>query len=418
MRREILTVKNVSKNYILERNGTNSDVVFRALSDISFDLHQGEILGVVGRNGAGKSTLLKILSGITKPSNGSVCIYGRTASVLDNGLGFHEEFTGRENIYVSARLMGLSKKEVNNSVEKIIEFSGIKEFIDVPLKKYSTGMQTRLSTAIALHTNPDILLIDEQILSGDFAFRQSVFDFIQSKISSGISAVMVSHSPNDLINICSTCLMLEKGNLIEYGTIGSILKKYIGQSLLEGIKNNEKGNIQNQSSINIEWKGDESAPGTSKIRLRHIRVNSIEGNELISMDDDFKIKIVFEKADSNYSVQLHVVFYDIFKNVLFSTDVFSNREEENLHSKFFDSKGLMCYEVIIPKHFFYKGEYSIQLRFGTNIETEEFVFMVPVRFCIFESRKQKDYITDSLPIYIRPKFTWKYYISDVSYAEK
>jgi ABC-type polysaccharide/polyol phosphate transport system ATPase subunit len=408
MEENLLVVKGLSKYYKIKTETLNTDNRFWALREVSFNLKKGEVLGVVGKNGAGKSTLLKVLSGIVKPSGGSIAIYGNSSSVLESGLGFQEDFTGRDNIIMNAQLLGQKAHDVKSNIEEIIDFSGIGDFIDMPLKKYSAGMQARLSTAVALLANPDLLLIDEQLFTGDFAFRQKVFDSIQKKVSKGLSAIIVSHSPQDLFNICNNCLLLSEGLVKEYGFTGNVLKKYLSESLSESTTNNGTLKTNTLETIDVSWDGNEISPGTEKIRLRQIKVVAINCSSQISIDNNFMVKVLFEKCHSGFTVQLHIVFYDMFKNAIFSTDVFSNSTDENMYHQFENNFGIFCYEAIIPKHFLYKGEYSIQLRFGTNVYHQEFLYLVPGKFYVSKSNEIKDFINDALPIYIRPRLSWKY----------
>jgi ABC-type polysaccharide/polyol phosphate transport system ATPase subunit len=186
---------------------------FWALQDASFDLHAGESLGIVGRNGAGKSTLLKLAAGIIKPDRGHLSIRGRVGALVSLGAGFSPLLTGRENIYASAMVHGLSRREVDGLVEEIIDFSGLQDFIDMPVQNYSSGMYARLGFAVAVQMEPDIMLVDEVLAVGDSAFQRKCFDRIYQMQARGTSFVLVSHNPYQIERLCQKATVLAKGRL-------------------------------------------------------------------------------------------------------------------------------------------------------------------------------------------------------------
>src|SRR5271168_4432708 len=173
-----------------------------ALRDVSFDVQQGEVVGLIGRNGAGKTTLLKILSRITKPTAGSAEIHGRVGSLLEVGTGFHPELTGRENVYLSGAILGMGKTEINRKFDEIVAFAGVERFIDTPLKHFSTGMQMRLAFAVAAHLEPDILFVDEVLAVGDLEFQKKCLGKMQDVSKSGRTIIFVSHQMNQIRRLC------------------------------------------------------------------------------------------------------------------------------------------------------------------------------------------------------------------------
>lgn len=201
---------------------------FLAVNDVSFEVKQGDVLGIIGRNGAGKSTLLKILSRITSPSSGEIMINGRMASLLEVGTGFHPELTGRENVYMNGAILGMRKREVASKIDEIIAFSGIERFIDTPVKRFSSGMYVRLAFAVAAHLNSDILVLDEVLAVGDSQFQKKCLgkmDDVAKK--QGRTVLFVSHNMDAVANLCTKTLWLEKGCLIEQGETSSIIEQYI-----------------------------------------------------------------------------------------------------------------------------------------------------------------------------------------------
>lgn len=202
------------------------DGKFLALDNVSFEVRQGDTLGIIGRNGAGKSTLLKLLSRITLPSRGTVQIKGRVASLLEVGTGFHPELTGRENIFLNGSILGMHREEIAKKFDEIVEFSEIGDFIDTPVKRYSSGMFTRLAFAVAAHLDPEILIIDEVLSVGDAAFQKKCLTKIQSMMRSGKTILFVSHNIGSINELCSRAILLHKGRLVEAGGVSEVIERY------------------------------------------------------------------------------------------------------------------------------------------------------------------------------------------------
>ncbi|MGZ4055258.1 MAG: ABC transporter ATP-binding protein [Bacteroidia bacterium] len=249
---KIITVENVSKSYILkhqsaERYSTLRDLianktkklinpksknlnptseVFWALKDISFDINQGDRLGIIGRNGAGKSTLLKILSRIVTPTKGRITIEGRVASLLEVGTGFHPELSGRENIFLNGSILGMNKAEIKNKFDEIVAFSEVEKFLDTPVKRYSSGMYVRLAFAVAAHLDPEILIVDEVLAVGDAAFQKKCLGKMQDVSSEGRTVLFVSHNMGAIKALCTKGLLLENGMVKESGDIDKVTERY------------------------------------------------------------------------------------------------------------------------------------------------------------------------------------------------
>ncbi len=204
---------------------------FSALRDISFEIPHGQVVGVIGRNGAGKSTLLRVLSRITFPTTGRVRINGRVGSLLEVGTGFHPELTGRENIFLSGAILGMSKREIKNQFDAIVDFSGVERFLDTPVKRYSSGMTVRLGFAVAAHLQPEILLVDEVLAVGDAAFQKKCVQRVHDVARGGRTVLFVSHSLGVIESLCDRCLLLEDGRLIADGPAAETIDKYMASGM-------------------------------------------------------------------------------------------------------------------------------------------------------------------------------------------
>src|SRR4028118_88877 len=204
---------------------------FWALKDISFEINEGDRVGFIGHNGAGKSTLLKILSRITEPTKGSIRIQGRVASLLEVGTGFHAELTGRENIYLNGAILGMSKVEITNKFDEIVDFAGVESFLDTPVKRYSSGMYVRLAFAVAAHLEPEILIVDEVLAVGDAEFQKKCLGKMQTVASEGRTVIFVSHNLTAVKTLCTRALLLKEGRSLIDGSIDKAIASYNRQSI-------------------------------------------------------------------------------------------------------------------------------------------------------------------------------------------
>jgi len=204
---------------------------FWALNDVSFEIKQGDRVGIIGRNGAGKSTLLKILSRIVEPTNGTIKIKGRVASLLEVGTGFHPELTGRENISLNGAILGMSKAEISRKFDEIVAFAEVEKFLDTPVKRYSSGMYVRLAFAVAAHMEPEILIVDEVLAVGDAAFQKKCLGKMEDiNTKEGRTIIFVSHSIAVVQKLCSVGILLKKGELIECGSVNDVITGYLESS--------------------------------------------------------------------------------------------------------------------------------------------------------------------------------------------
>jgi ABC-2 type transport system ATP-binding protein len=214
------------KEFLTDRHAKNFNTVFWALKDISFEVKEGSTLGLIGRNGSGKSTLLKIISGVLTPSAGQVIRPVSTAALLELGAGFQPDMTGRENIYLNSSILGRSRKDTSLVIDEIIDFSGIRDFIDTPVKFYSSGMYARLGFAIAIHTDPELLLVDEILAVGDAPFQKKCLDKIKEMQNEGRTIILVTHDSNTVQTFCDSAVLLDHGKLISQGDPLKVVTTY------------------------------------------------------------------------------------------------------------------------------------------------------------------------------------------------
>ncbi len=228
-----------------------------ALRDISLEVQEGEVLGLIGGNGAGKSTLLKLLSRITEPTEGTIELIGRVGSLLEVGTGFHPELTGRENIYLNGAILGMSRVEISQRFDEIVEFSEISRFLDTPVKRYSSGMYVRLAFAVAAHLEPEVLIIDEVLSVGDAAFQRRCLGRMEDVAGSGRTVLFVSHNMQAVRSLCSRVVQLKSGHVVNEGPPTKVVDEYL--------------QLQWGSDGSVEWSGDER-PGDADVRLAAVRV--------------------------------------------------------------------------------------------------------------------------------------------------
>lgn len=201
-----------------------------SLRNLSFEINHGEVVGIIGHNGAGKSVLLKLLSRITKPTEGYAEIYGRVGSMLEVGTGFHPDLTGRENVYLNGTILGMKKKEVEMKFDDIVSFSGVEKLLDTPVKRYSSGMRVRLAFAVAAHLEPEIMLIDEVLAIGDQAFQEQCLRKIKEMASAGRTILFVSHNMNAVQSLCHRAILLDHGTIIQIGETQKVVARYLAMS--------------------------------------------------------------------------------------------------------------------------------------------------------------------------------------------
>jgi lipopolysaccharide transport system ATP-binding protein len=262
---------------------TETKETFWALDDVTFDVKEGEVVGIIGRNGAGKSTLLKILSRITEPTKGKAEIYGRVGALLEVGTGFHAELTGRENIFLSGAILGMRKQEIARQFDAIVDFAEVEQFIDTPIKRYSSGMYMRLAFAVSAHLEPEILLVDEVLAVGDAAFQKKCLGKMEDVAEQGRTVFFVSHNTQAVRQLCTRGILLERGRVISDGPTDSVLAVY-NQRLRES-------RIDADTGIN----NPQNRRGSGAVRFSAVSVEEPDGEEryTFSMGDTVRVKMSF-----------------------------------------------------------------------------------------------------------------------------
>jgi lipopolysaccharide transport system ATP-binding protein len=251
---------------------------FWALREVSFEAEPGEVIGVIGRNGAGKSTLLKIISRITRPTQGSVALHGRVGSLLEVGTGFHPELTGRENIYLNGVILGMTRREIDRQLDAIVDFAELEQFIDTPVKRYSSGMYVRLAFSVAAHINPEILLVDEVLAVGDLAFQKKCLGQMEAVAKRGRTILFVSHQLDALANLCPTSILLEHGRLVAKGRTTEVIERYIASQ-------------DNLMRMRLEERSDRI--GGQRLRFTDAWIEDMQGQRLTSLMSGQAVKFVF-----------------------------------------------------------------------------------------------------------------------------
>jgi len=325
---------------------------FWALKDVSFDVQQGDVLGVIGPNGAGKSTLLKILTGITEPTEGEIRLKGRVASLLEVGTGFHQELTGRENIYMNGAILGMTRAEIKAKFDEIVAFAGVDQFLDTPVKRYSSGMRIRLGFAVAAHLEPEILLVDEVLAVGDAVFQKKCLGKMDEIAKGGRTVLFISHNMQAVNTLCSRAMLLKTGRIENIGKTNSVVNAYLSTAFSNTSAAQEK-----------DWENKETAPGNDKIRLRRIRlIPETEGDgveQLINVSTPFRIEIEYWNLSPQKLLIHNLFFYTIDGSPVFETVSFT---DQNWYGREMP-KGLFRSVCSIPGHLFNEGSFRMKLRF-------------------------------------------------------
>ncbi len=353
LRAPLRNFRNLRKLTSFDANESSEDA-FWALRDVSFSVSHGEVLGIIGHNGAGKSTLLKILSRITDPTVGAVILNGRVASLLEVGTGFHQDLTGRENIYMNGTILGMSKREIDRKFDEIVDFSGVEKFIDTPIKRYSSGMKVRLAFSVAAHLEPEILVIDEVLAVGDAAFQKKCLGKMHHVAVQGRTVLFVSHQLEALSKLCNRALLLERGMVVKEGETDDVISTYLHkQASLCEIAVIDRMDRKGDGRFRFISTWLENETGT--------RVSSIQSGRFLKIVATFKVTGLSKVSN------LDVAFAVVDQNDVQLID-FSNRTTGNFfHGNIPDQGRIEC---SIPKLPLNQGRYYYHLwaRSGGGLE--------------------------------------------------
>ena len=284
------------------------DATINALRDVSFEVKEGAGLGIIGRNGAGKTTLLKMISRVTWPTSGTVRVAGHVVSLIELGAGFHPELTGRENVYLGAGLFGSTRKEIDRQFDAIVSFADVERLIDTPMKRYSSGLYARLGFSVAIHSNPDIVLVDEVLSVGDASFRRRAMEALRGLIASGRTVLFISHDMWNVRRLCSEILWMENGAVRAYGEAGAIAETYMNEVNLQA--------MQNQATSLQSHRG-----GTGEVRFEQVDLFDANGAPCAAFktDDTLVIRGAYVAAKEVESPVFQVAIVDIDTGVVVTT---------------------------------------------------------------------------------------------------
>ena len=360
----------------------DSDYVW-ALRDIDFKVEQGDVVGIIGKNGAGKSTLLKLLSKVTGPTVGSIRARGRIASLLEVGTGFHQEMTGRENIFMNGAILGMTKAEIAAKLDEIVDFSGCERYLDTPVKRYSSGMMVRLGFAVAAHLDPEILVVDEVLAVGDAEFQKKAIGKMQDvSRGEGRTVLFVSHNMASVKSLCKTGVLLENGSVKYIGGINETVEHYIGDG----------GNTENQYFDDLSI-----APGNDVIRIKSFEILPLDGSSQITIETGvlFRLKFMCYKENAMLDADIEVRSMDDI--IIFQMGRVLGKIGEK------DSKiGMYTVDFKLNSYTVNAGRYKVNLWFGEN---QRYLVYDGLEQCfeVENSLADMGFNQSVLPGFLRPK---------------
>ena len=370
----------------------NSNYVW-ALKDVNFEVEKGEVLGIIGPNGAGKSTLLKILSRVTTPTSGTIKLKGRIASLLEVGTGFHPELTGRENVFLNGAVLGMTKTEIRSRFDNIVDFAGVEQYIDTPVKRYSSGMYMRLAFAVAAFLEPEILIVDEVLAVGDAEFQKKCIGRMKDvSANDGRTVLFVSHQMDAIIRLCKRVIFLKNGRVNQIGEARNVVAAYLN--------NEHKTPGKKQWDIN-------NAPGNSQVRLIEVETINLNGEykDSFSSNCSVGIRIKYEILTDGFQFTHGINLYnDEGTHILSSHDVeFARRKEKK-------KKGIYTTSVWLPENFLNEGKYKASVAIMSyNPYIVHFHELEAVAFTIFDeldNNSARGEYGGPFPGVVRPKLKW------------
>lgn len=371
-------------------HGNRTDDLLWALRDVSFTVNHGEVLGVIGRNGAGKSTLLKILSKVTGPTSGQIKMRGRIASLLEVGTGFHPELTGRENIYLNGAILGMTRNEIAQKFDEIVSFAEVEQFVDTPVKRYSSGMYVRLAFAVAAHLDPEIMVVDEVLAVGDAAFQRKCLGKMSENASQGRTILFVSHNMAAVNRLCSRAILLDKGKLVADGSATEITAKYL--SVASGEISSRVWDLEN-------------APGTKDLRLTSIQLLGDNGEPVSVVDVSEKLVLRVEYQVNKPGLKFRCTFGFNTQGIYAFAAMEPSEEVRADEGRYFSS-------IVIPPHLLAEGEYviSVSIFASSGAKVHYVSLRDAIAFQVYDSMTvpsaRGDYAQNFAGV-VRPLFQWK-----------
>jgi len=389
-------VANSLKNF-LRKKTLNKDInELWALKNLSFDVKKGERIGIIGTNGAGKSTLLKLISNITEPTEGEIHLRGRVVSLLEVGSGMHAELTGKENIFMNAAIMGMSKAEVKRRLDRIVAFAEVEKFLDTPIKRYSTGMYLRLAFAVAAHLESEILIVDEILAVGDTAFQKKCLGMMEDVTQKGRTILMVSHNMPLILNHCQRAILLDKGSMITDGNPADVIQHYLS---LARSGNGEK-----------KWPELEKSPGNDVVRLRSVKIfqeDSHNPTNNIDISKEAIIEIAYQNLKEGCLLYAAIIITDRVGTVVFTSA--SHKSISSAYDGWYGRPqpiGLFKSACKIPGNFFNEGSYNITVIIGRAVSD---IQIKEANVLVFEvhdnGEMRKEFYGGWLGV-VRPRLEW------------
>lgn len=376
---------------VFRRNGRGPHPrteTFWALKDVSFEVKQGEVVGIIGGNGAGKSTLLKILSRITEPTSGRADIYGRVGSLLEVGTGFDQELTGRENIYLSGAILGMRKAEIDRKFDEIVAFAEVDKFIDTPVKRYSSGMSVRLAFAVAAHLEPEILLVDEVLAVGDAAFQRKCLGKMGDVATRGRTILFVSHNMAAVTRLCKRSLWLDGGTLKASSDTESVVEQYLAAAT--------------HGTGEVSFK--EEPPGSDQISLLGVRIRDSQGRPTASLDTrrPFAVDIYYRilRPATNLRIGLRLLSHD---GVVILTSIDADSEDIPAERQ----PGEYVSRCVFPGHFLNYGHYFVSIGADTPMVHSHFLVDRALAFHVESTGGPGAHIADGRLGFLRTQFPWE-----------
>jgi lipopolysaccharide transport system ATP-binding protein len=363
-------------------NVTSDNNYLWALRNVSFDIKEGEVVGIIGKNGAGKSTLLKVLSRITRPTDGAIRGRGKISSLLEIGTGFHGDLSGRENIYISGSMLGMKKWEIKQKFDEIVQFSGIEKFLDTPVKRYSSGMYVRLAFGVAAHLDPDILIVDEVLAVGDAEFQKKCMGKMKDvSHQKGRTILFVSHNLQAVKNLCTKTIWMHKGTVCAMGDTQQVVNKYLG--------------AYQKKLWKREWKSTQDAPGNEWLKLLSMELipHLPDPTAPIDIRTPITVKFRFYNFNNRIHLSTNLVLFSLTGDCIFDVPSTSGDFDE----------GIIEGEVTIPGKFLNDGSYYFSLFFLKDVSRLLFEYDECLHFDV-EDHRENIHWYDKWVGSVRPHF--------------